>query len=140
MVAESDDDFSIEPEGERLLCGTAERIVNGVAPAYCLELDGSSAPVLWGDISDGLRKRPEVAGEILRSVLAFAVRIVRGRPQDFRSMLDGMLVMAVSVGDAHHNVAELTWLLSGGSGARTLLHDHNGGIADVQLRAMVCDA
>src|SRR6266851_2710546 len=43
-----------------------------------LKLSGFAAPFFRCHVSDGLRKSPKVAGEILDTVLTLTIRVIRG--------------------------------------------------------------
>src|SRR5207249_6438496 len=72
--------------------------------------DGS-APILWIDIGDRLRKRPCVPPDVLGRVLPLAERVVGWRLQDLRAAILGPLEVAIDIRHTHHDgVVGLAWV------------------------------
>ena len=70
-----------------------------------------------------------MAGQVLDVVLPFSVGMIRWLSYDSRSTLSCVLAMAMNVFDANHHV-------STGFIPAAWLHQHDGSISNVQLRAM----
>src|SRR5438128_11000546 len=83
----------------------------------------SSAPFLWSDIGDGLRKRPHVTPEVLGCVLPFTEHVVGGRLQDLRAALLGVVEVAIDIRPAHHDTVLHLALVGPAPRARLLCVD-----------------
>src|SRR5882757_1721366 len=73
---------------------------------------------------------------VLGCVLAFAIGIISGRPENSCPMLFGAIVVAIKVTDAHHHrVCCLDWRIL----APATLSQNDSSVADVELHTMICD-
>ena len=95
------------------------------------------APTRGIDIIEGLRKSPDVAFEILGSVLTFAKFIALDRANDVNSFRYNLAIVFVDILDPHENRMRRVDVSRGGV---ALGDDEGAAAADVQLHAMIGNA
>src|SRR5437762_947251 len=94
-----------------------------------LKLSWFAAPFARISVRDRLAERPDVTGKILDVVLPFSVGMIRRLAYDSRSTLSCVFAMAMNILHSNHHV-------SAGFVPAARLHQHDGSISNVQLRAM----
>ncbi|MGA8104337.1 MAG: hypothetical protein WB869_19405 [Candidatus Acidiferrales bacterium] len=68
-----------------------------------LRLAGRSAPFSGINVRNGLRETPVVPGKVFNIVLPFAVRVVRGFPNNPSATSSSVLEVSIDVLDPHHD-------------------------------------
>lgn len=113
--------------------GSRSSLVGSATPGVA---DGYPAPVLGGDVGEGLGERSLVAYEVLGGVLPFAVLEVGWLQDDACAVLTRPVALGPHVGHAHrHRVRDLARAGRGAIAAD--IADDQGAVTELELSAVV---
>ena len=92
----------------------------------------TAAPIVRSDVSDGLGEVPAMPVEVLRVVLALAVRMILRLGQDDRVVLPRACAVRIDILDPHLNVLRVVR-------GRRAFGDGEATVACLHLDAVICD-